>query len=110
MTRTISPYICLNDFEYMDNFSRGWHSRGKGRIAAETLRIGYPIADWSAGEVKTFPIEAKMYFVGELMKAINQVVVNELAKGNNYAPHVAEDYCIEHITIVDGVVSVEFGS
>ena len=110
MKQTITPFICLNDFENMDNFSKGWHSHGKGRIAAEKLRIGYPISDWSVDDVKTFPIEAKMYTVGELMRAINQVVVGELAKGNNYAPHVAEDYCIEHITVVDGVVSVEFGS
>lgn len=110
MKQTITPFICLNDFEYMDNFSQGWHSHGKGRIAAKTLCVGYPIADWSIGEIKTFSIEEKTYTVGELMRAINKVVVDELAKGSNYAPHIAEDYCIEHITVMDGVVSVEFGS
>lgn len=110
MTRIIEPFICLNDFEYMDNFSLGWHSHGQGRIPAEQLRIGYPITDWSREGEKMFPIEAKMYTIGELMRAINEVVCKEIEKGNNYAPHVAEDYCIERITMKDGVAIVEFGS
>lgn len=106
----LSPYICLNDFEYMDNYSKGWHSHGAERIEVEKLSIGYPVADWSEGEVRSFPVEKKSYTVGELMRAINDVVVAEIDKGNNYAPHVADDYCIEHVYIVDGVAEVVFGS
>ena len=106
----ISPYICLNDFEYMDNYSKGWHSYGAERIEVEKLSIGYPVADWSEGEVRSFPVEKKAYTVGELFRAINDVVVAEIDKGNNYAPHVADDYCMERITVLDGVAEVQFGS
>ena len=110
MKQTIEPFICLNDFEYMDNFSQGFHSHGKGRIPVEALVIGYPITDWSREQPKRFDIKAKPYYVGELLRTINEVVTNELAKGNNFAPHVAEDYCIECVTIEDGICTVEFGS
>jgi hypothetical protein len=106
----IDPYICLNDFEYMDNYSKGWHSHGGERIEVEKLSIGYPVADWRQGEVRQFPIERKKYTVGELFRAINKVVVDEIAKDNNYAPHCADDYCIEHVIITDGVAQVQFGS
>ena len=106
----LSPYICLNDFEYMDNYSKGWHSHGAERIEVEKLSIGYPVADWSEGEERTFPIEKKAYTVGELFRAINKVVADEIDKGHNYAPHSIEDYCIEHVYIVDGVAEVVFGS
>lgn len=76
-----------------------------------TISIGYPIADWSRGERKTFTIDKPKEMTAELlMSSINAVVVSELTKGNNFAPHAAEDYCIEHITVMDGVAEVEFGS
>lgn len=110
MTQTIEPFICLNDFEYMDNFSEGWHSHGKGRIPVEALVIGYPITDWSREQPRRFDIVAHQYTVGQLMRVINEVVCQELAKGNNFAPHYAEDYCIERITVKDGVAEIQFGS
>ena len=45
-----------------------------------------------------------------LLLEINRAVTIELDKGENYAPHCAEDYCIEIIDIVDNVATVEFGS
>ena len=106
----LSPFICLNDFEYMDNYSIGYHSHGAEGIEVDLLSIGYPVSDWRKNEERTFPIEKKKYTVGELMRAINKVVAEEIDKGHNYAPHSIEDYCIEHVYIIDGVAQVEFGS
>ena len=112
MKQTISPFICLNDFEYMDNFSKGWHQHGAPKLNIKYIRVGYPIVDWSKREYKVFTAADGQteVSVGDLLHRINNHVVAELNKGNNYAPHVAEDYCIERIEILDNMATVYFGS
>jgi len=110
MKRTITPFICLNDFEYMDNFSKGWHHSSPELLHVEGVRIGYPITDWGQGGAKTFAVDPKYYTVGELMRTVNALVIDEINKGNNYAPHDAEDYCIECIEVMDNIANISFGS
>ena len=109
MKKTIEAFIPLTDYEYMDNFSMGFHSK-TGSIDVNSIKIGYPIADWLNNETKIFPIENRKYTIGELMRKISEIVANEIEKGNNFAPHVVDDYCIEKITIVDGIALVDIGS
>lgn len=109
MRKTIEPFIPLTDYEYMDNFSMGYHSK-TGSIKAESIKIGYPIADWSNNETKMFPIENREYTIRELMRKVSEIVALEIEKGNNFAPHIVDDYCIEKITIIDGIALVDIGS
>lgn len=112
MTQTIQPFICLNDFEYMDNYSKGFHSHGAPKFDIKYIRVGYPIVDFTQGTLKVFTAEDGQTecTVGELMHRINDLVIAEIDKGNNYAPHSAEDYCIERIDIIDNMATVQFGS
>ena len=112
MTHTIKPFICLNDYEYMDNYSTGFHSHGAPKFNIKYIRVGYPIVDWTENTYKVFTAEDGQteVTIGELLHRINDNVVAELNKGNNFAPHDAEDYCIERIDILDNMATVQFGS
>ena len=110
MKKEITTCIPLDDQEYMLNFSIGYHSHGAKEFPVDTIRIGYPIADWGRGEYRTFDYQPKGATVGAIMLAAAKIVREEVKKGNNYAPHNWNDYTIERITILDNVATIEFGS
>lgn len=111
MKRTIEPFICLNDAEGFKAWSEGYHTHGGEKLNVHTISIGYPVADWGKGEIRQFILGKPGAMTAEmLMHYISGIVTAEIAHGNNYAPHVAEDYCIERITVTDGVALVEIGS
>lgn len=110
MKTVITPFIQLDDKEYMLNFSTGYHSHGAKEFPVDTLRIGYPIADWGRGEFRTFEYSPKGATVGAIMLHAAKIVREEVEKGNNYAQHNWNDYTIERITILDNVATIEFGS
>ena len=75
MKKTINPFIPLTDYEYMDKFSMGYHSK-TGSIKVKSIKIGYPIADWLNDKTKIFSIENREYTIGELMRKISEIVTN----------------------------------
>ena len=110
MKTEIKTCITLDDNEYMLNFSIGYHSHGVKEFPVDTIRIGYPIADWGRGEYRTFEHKPKGATIGAIMLAAAKIVSEEIEKGNNYACHNWNDYTIERITIIDNVATIEFGS
>ena len=111
MKTTIEPFIQLDDKDYMMNFSLGYHGHGAPTFNIDTISIGYPVADWRRGEVRPFKVKnGTNASVGMIMLAAADIVKKECKKGNNYAPHIWSDYCIERITIRDNVATIEFGS
>ena len=110
MNTTIKPFVCLNDIEAFYDFAR--ENPSPVDFSVDTIRVGYPIADWSREEYKEFKtLDGKPAIsTVALLLEINRAVTIELDKGENYSPHCAEDYCIEIIDIVDNVATVEFGS
>ena len=108
MNTTIKPFVYLNDIKSFYDFAR----ENPVSIAVDTIRVGYPVADWSREEYKEFKtIDGKPVFsIADLLLEINRAVICELDKGENFAPHCADDYCIERITINDNVCIVDFGS
>lgn len=109
MKTTIQPFITLLDEEYMDNFSIGYH-RHQPRLDVKEIRIGYPVADWGAGKVNRYPMNFEGVTVSKVMHAIRDIILKEYTDGNNYAPHVPEDYCIESIDIENGIATITIGS
>ena len=110
MNTTIKPFVCLNDIEAFYDFAR--ENPSPVDFSVDTIRVGYPVADCSREEYKEFKThdgEPAISTVALLLE-INRAVRIELDKGENYAPHCAEDYCIEIIDIVDNVATVYFGS
>ena len=110
MKTEIKTCIPLDDHEYMLNFSIGYHSHGATEFPVDTIRIGYPIADWGRGEYRTFEYKPQGATVGAIMIAAAKIVRDEIEKGNNYACHYWNDYTIECITIIDNVATIDFGS
>ena len=111
MKKDIHTCIPLDDTEYMLNFSEGYHSHGAKEFPIDTIRIGYPIADWGKGEYRTFPVNlTDGATIGCIMLTAARIIYKEIEKGNNYAPHIWSDYTIEHITILDNVATIECGS
>ena len=113
MKQVYKPFVCLNDWAAIRKYSEEQQPGNiwERIIPMHTIRVGYPVADWSRGEVKEWSIDhTSKESVRSLLGEINAVVTDAIAKGDNYGPHAAEDYCIERITVKDGVAEVEFGS
>ena len=113
MKQVYKPFVCLNDWEAIRKYSAEQQPDNVWEriIPMHTIRVGYPVADWSRGEVKEWTIEQELKeSVRSLLGEINACVTDAIRQGLNYGPHVAEDYCIECVTIEDGVCTVEFGS
>ena len=110
MTQTIKPFVCLNDIEAIYDFAR--ENPSPVDFSVDTIRVGYPVCDWSREEYKEFKTLDNKPAISTtaLLLEINRAVTTELSKGNNFAPHDAEDYCIERIDILDNMATVQFGS
>lgn len=109
MKTTIQPFITLLDEEYMDNFSIGYH-RHQPLLDVKEIRIGYPVTDWAAGDINIYPMNFKGVTLSKVMHAIRDIILKEYTDGNNYAPHVPADYCIEIIDIENGIATITIGS
>jgi hypothetical protein len=106
----LTPFICLNDFEGIDKYSKGFHSHGAPKFKIKHIRVGYPVADFGSGKFKVFTLaENQTLTAGELLRLINDFVVGELKKSDNTA-HKKEDYCIEKVEILRNKAEVQFGS
>lgn len=113
MKQEYQPFVCLNDWDAIRKYSEEQQPDNVWEpiIPMHTIRVGYPVADWSRGEVREWHIDhTSKESVRSLLGEINAVVTDEIRKGNNYGHHVAEDYCIELVTIEDGICTVQFGS
>ena len=111
MKTEITTCIPLDDAEYMLHFSLGYHSHGAKEFNIDTIRIGYPVADWGKGEYRTFPAHLTTgATIGGIMIYAARIIREEVEKGNNYAPHDWKDYTIERVTIIDNVATIECGS
>ncbi len=110
MNTTIKPFVCLDDIEAFYDFAR--ENPSSVDFSVDTIRVGYPIADWSLEEYKEFKtLDGKPAIsTVALLLEINRAVTTELDKGNNYACHSKEDYCIEEIEIIDNIAIVSIGS
>lgn len=112
------PFIMLNDLEEMYEYSdenmtmleRG--HRIPVPLYIDTIRLGYPVIDFSEGDHKDFPVlnNDPVRTLTGLLLEINRIINVECDNGHNYAPHDKSDYCIEVIKIEDNIADVFIGS
>ena len=112
------PFIMLNDLEEMYEYSdenltmleRG--HRIPVPLCIDTIRLGYPVIDYSEGDHKDFPVldNDPVRTLTGLLLEINRIINVECDNGHNYAPHDKSDYCIEVIKIEDNIANVFVGS
>ena len=118
MKYRIEPFIMLNDFdELLEYTSMELTMVEKGyRIPVplyiDTIRMGYPVIDYSEGDHKDFPVldNDPVRTLTGLLLEINRRINVECDNGHNYAPHDKSDYCIEVIEIEDNIANVFIGS
>ena len=110
MKREIRPFVMLNDIDGIYDFADG--EVMDEQMSVNTIRIGYPIIDYCKESSHDFPtLEGKpCRSIVTLLLEINRRINIECDKGNNYAPHHKEDYCIEVIKIEDNIANVFVGS
>ena len=110
------PFIMLNDLDEMYEYSdenltmleRGY--RIPVPLFIDTIRMGYPIIDYSEGDHKDFHVDDPVRTLTGLLLEINRIINEECDNGHNYAPHDKSDYCIEVIQIEDNIANVFIGS
>ena len=116
MKYRIEPFIMLNDFdELLEYTSMELTMVEKGyRIPVplyiDTIRMGYPVIDYSEGDHKDFRVDDPVRTLTGLLLEINRIINVECDNGHNYAPHDKSDYCIEVIEIEDNIANVFIGS
>lgn len=111
MTKTISPFICLNDHEGFAAFGKGYHAAGGAALNVSTIRIGYPLASWyKTGTDTDFTLPLPASAVEELMLAVSNIITDAYNKKALGVPHAVEDFCIEKLSICDRLCVVTLGS
>lgn len=111
MKYEIKPFVMLNDIEGIYEFAD--ENPIPAPFSVDTIRIGYPIVDYGKESYHDFPTSNGKPIEGnhlELLLEINTIINRECDKGNNYAPHCKEDYCIEVIEIENNIANVSIGS
>ena len=110
MKYEIRPFVMLNDIEGIYKFAD--KNPSPEPFSVDTIRIGYPIIDYMKDEYKDFStLDGKpVNSTAALLLEINSLIDRECDKGNNYAPHVKEDYCIEVVKIEDNIAYAIIGS
>ena len=108
MKTKITPFIPLTDYEYMDNFSIGYHSK-QPKLDIREVHIGYPLVQ-DLDTVRRYKVDFKDASVSRLMHFIAATIIKEDIDGNNYGPHIVQDYCIEIINIENGIATISIGS
>ena len=107
----LRPFVCLEDYPEIRRYAETVPGGREHNIMVRSIRIGYPVADWSRGEVKEWKLgHDEPESVLSLLLTIKALTLEELARGSNYGPHRPQDYCIELVTVEDGVCTVRFGS
>jgi hypothetical protein len=110
MKYEIRPFVMLNDIEGIYEFAN--EDPSPAPFSVDTIRIGYPIIDYVKESYHDFPTTdgKPVASTASLLLEINALINKECDKGNNYAPHCKEDYCIEVVRIEDNIADVEIGS
>lgn len=109
MKYRIEPFVMLNDIEELYDFANNNPSPMPFKV--DTIRVGYPIVDYSKESHHDFAIEGgPIEGTHLLLLEINSLISRECDRGNNYAPHDKSDYCIEIIEIEDNIANVFIGS
>ena len=110
MKQEIRPFIMLNDIDGIYEYAKSCPLVED--IEVDTIRIGYPIIDYSKEDYHDFPIlDGKLCTCTvTLLLEVNSLINRECNAGHNYAPHHKEDYCIEVIKIQDNIANVFVGS
>ena len=108
MKTKITPFIEATDYEYMDNFSKGYHLH-QPLLNIQRIEIGYPLVQ-DLNTTRKYNVDMQDATIGRLMHAISAILINEDCAGNNYGPHRVEDYCIEIINIDNGIATISIGS
>ena len=110
MKYEIRPFVMLNDIEGIYVFAD--ENPSPVPFSVDTIRVGYPIIDYFKESYHDFPTSDGKPIEGThlLLLEINNLIDRECNKGNNYAPHCKEDYCIEIVRIEDNIAHVEIGS
>ena len=110
MKYEIRPFVMLNDIDGIYEFADSNHS--PVQFSVDTIRVGYPIVDYGKESYHDFPTSdgKPIQNTHVLLLEINSLINKECNKGNNYAPHEKDDYCIEIIRITDNIADVSIGS